>query len=67
MAWTQKQHDALERAIAEGAEVVRYEDRTVEYRSLADMLALLAAMKRQLGLSTAGATTAIKASTDKEL
>lgn len=65
MGWTQKQHDALERAIAEGAETVRYEDRTVTYRSLDDMLKLLASMKASLGMN-AGATLGFKATTDKE-
>lgn len=67
MAWTQAQHDALERAIAEGADTVAYEDRRVTYRSLAEMLQLLAAMKRALGLSSAAQTHAIKASTTKDL
>jgi hypothetical protein len=67
MAWTQQQHDALERAIAEGASSVQYEDRRVTYRSQAEMLSLLAAMKRSLGLTSPRATTAFKSTTDKEL
>ncbi len=51
MAFSQSQHDALEAAIAEGARIVEYEDRKVEYRSLKDMLALLGKMEKDLGLT----------------
>lgn len=65
MAWTQAQHDSLERAIAEGARRVQYEDRTVEYRSQSEMLALLQAMKRALGL-TSTSTGVIKVEFDRD-
>lgn len=38
MAYTQKHLDAVERAIARGEKVVRYTDRTVEYRSSDELL-----------------------------
>ncbi|MNJ74411.1 hypothetical protein D3C77_713400 [compost metagenome] len=38
MAYTQKHLDAVERAIARGEKVVRYTDRTVEYRSIDELL-----------------------------
>ena len=37
MAYTQKHLDAVERAIARGEKVVRYTDRTVEYRSIDEL------------------------------
>lgn len=38
MAYTQKHLDAVERAIARGEKIVRYTDRTVEYRSIDELL-----------------------------
>lgn len=38
MAYTQNHLDAVERAIARGEKVVRYTDRTVEYRSIDELL-----------------------------
>ncbi|WP_175649938.1 phage head-tail joining protein [Pseudomonas sp. Marseille-P9899] len=38
MAYTQKHLDLVERAIARGEKVVRYEDRTVEYRTVAELI-----------------------------
>lgn len=51
MAFTQPQLDALEAAIAEGARIVEYEDRKIEYRSLKDMMALADSMRKDLGAS----------------
>jgi hypothetical protein len=65
--FTQSQADALERAIAEGVDEVKYEDRTVKYRSLADMLALLGRMRADLAGPNNARTDAIKASFDKEI
>lgn len=48
MAWTEADIEALESAIKTGAQRVRYRDREVEYRSIADMLALRDAMIRSL-------------------
>lgn len=50
MAYTQAQLDSLERAIAEGALVVKYEDRTITYRELGAMTRLAAEIRKQLGL-----------------
>lgn len=47
--FTQAQLDSLEAAIAQGATVVRYGDKHVEYRTVADMLRLRNLMKRELG------------------
>lgn len=38
MAFTQKHLDAVESAIARGEKVVRYTDRTVEYRDVDELL-----------------------------
>ena len=53
MAFTQAQLDALEAAIATGALRVTYQDKSVQYHSLEDMLLLREAMRRELGLATA--------------
>jgi hypothetical protein len=50
MAWTQAQLDSLERAIAEGALIVKYEDRVVTYRSLGEMSRLRRTMRVALGI-----------------
>lgn len=52
MAYTQQQIDELEAAIAMGALTVRYStpggDRQVTYRSLAEMISILALMKQSV-------------------
>lgn len=55
MAWTSDQLAALEEAISLGALSVKYADRTVEYRSLDDMMRLRERMRNDLGL-TSGTT-----------
>jgi len=50
MAFTQAQLDALEKAIAEGVNKVKYENKEVEYRSLEEMLKLRDLMLSALGL-----------------
>ncbi|MCK5027690.1 MAG: hypothetical protein KAS07_04690 [Candidatus Pacebacteria bacterium] len=50
MGYTQDQLDALEQAIAEGAKKVKYQDKEVEYRSLAEMQAIRDMMRKDLGL-----------------
>ncbi len=59
MAFTQAQLDALESAIAQGALEVQYSDKRVRYRSLDEMLRLRDAMRRDLGLISAGASRVI--------
>lgn len=51
MAYTQQQLTAIEAAIAEGALVVQYEGKRVEYRSLADMIKIRDLIKGELGLN----------------
>ena len=48
-SWTQQHLDDLEAAIAEGALEVRYQDRTVVYRSLNDMLKTRDLIRQALG------------------
>lgn len=48
MAYTQKQYEELQAAIAEGALVVRHGDRTVTYRSLDEMQRILRMMSEEL-------------------
>ena len=52
MAWTQTDLDALEAAIKEGVEEVKYSDKTVRYRSLADMMKIRDLIRSELGLIT---------------
>jgi hypothetical protein len=48
-SWTPDDLRALDAAIASGARRVKYADREVEYRTLADMLALRDLMRSHLG------------------
>lgn len=50
MAWTQADLDALNKSIASGTTSVRYADRTVQYRSLEEMMKIRALMRDELGL-----------------
>lgn len=52
MAWSQSDYDALNAAIAQGATSVRYGDRQITYRSLAEMLQLRQQMAGELGLNS---------------
>jgi len=52
MSFTQSQYDALCSAIAEGALIVKYADKQVEYRSLDEMLKIKAMMAADLLPST---------------
>ncbi len=53
MAWTQTDLDALNKAIANGVMSVRYADRSVQYRSLDEMLKVRALMTDELALPSA--------------
>lgn len=53
-AWTQTDLSELEKAIASGALTVRYSDKQVTYRSLAEMLQIRNAMRDALGLNSSG-------------
>lgn len=50
MAWTTADLEALNKSIATGATSVRYQDRTVQYRSLEEMMKIRALMMDELGL-----------------
>lgn len=52
MAWTSAQLAALETAIATGTKTVTYQDKTVTYHSLDEMLRLRAQMKAELEVSS---------------
>ena len=54
MAYTQQQVDDLEKAIAQGALRVRYNDKEIIYRSLEEMRAILNEMKNALGINKKG-------------
>lgn len=49
-AFTMARLEALEAAIAEGVFRVKYSDKEVQYRSLAEMMQIRDIMRRQLGL-----------------
>lgn len=51
MAYTMEQYSALQAAIAEGALTVRYADKSVQYRSLDEMVRILKLMATDLGLN----------------
>ena len=51
MAYTHEQYQALKAAIAEGELQVRYADRSVTYRSVAEMLQILRLMETEMGLN----------------
>lgn len=48
MAYTQEQLDALEAALARGEKRVTFADKTVEYRSVDELLAAIREIKREL-------------------
>jgi len=58
MAFTQKHLDAIERAIARGEKVVRYSDRTVEYRTVDELLKAREEIRTSL-TSAAGARSRV--------
>ena len=49
MAWTQADIDAIDEAIASGASKVKYADKEVQYRSLAEMKSLRRDMADKVG------------------
>lgn len=49
MPYTREQYETLSAAIATGQRRVQYGDRTVEYRSLDEMLRIQALMAQELG------------------
>ena len=51
MSFTPKHLDAIERAIARGEKTVRYSDRTVEYRSIDELLKARDEIRTSLSLA----------------
>lgn len=49
--YTLEQLNALEKAYAEGAHRVKYQDKEIEYRSMAHMKSIIEEMRKDLGLS----------------
>jgi DNA-binding FadR family transcriptional regulator len=56
MPWTQQQLDAIETAIASGELTVRFGDRTVTYRSMAELLQARAVIREALAAEAGAAT-----------
>ena len=56
MAYTLDQYTALKAALAEGAKVVRYQDKWIEYRSFDEMKKILGEMEIELGLKKSKTT-----------
>ena len=54
ITWTLEDLTALEEAMAQGVKEVEYNDRTVKYRSLAEMKQIRELIKRALGLNKRG-------------
>lgn len=50
--YTLEQYQALKCALAEGAKVVRYQDKWIEYRTFDEMKKIIAEMEVELGLKT---------------
>ena len=50
-SWTLEDLCALEKAIADGAQKVKYSDKEIEYRSLNEMFKIRAEMKKSLCLN----------------
>lgn len=68
MAYTQQQIDTLKAAIAEGALTVRYSDKQITYRSLDEMMRILALMEREAaGSNTEAASGLVYGSFSKGL
>ena len=51
MAYTLEEYQKLQKIIASGAKYAKYTDHEVEYRGMADLLALAARMEQQLGVT----------------
>ena len=52
MAYTLEQYEALKAALAGGELQVRYADRAVTYRSVAEMMRILRQMEGELGMNS---------------
>lgn len=57
MAWTQAEIDILKASIASGERRVKYQDKEVEYRSLAEMKEILRGMEAEVSPSSVTCST----------
>ena len=64
MAWTQSDLDAIDAAIKSGTTMVKYDTKTVTYRSLDELIRIRGLMQKELGLTT-GASGRVYAETSK--
>lgn len=55
--YTVEQLRALEKAYAEGVHKVKYQDKEIEYRSMAHMKSIIEEMRRELGETPKKAST----------
>lgn len=67
MAWTASDLSAIETAIATGELTVSYRDRTVTYRSIAELIQIRALIRTELGSSTSFENRGRQVKTDKGL
>lgn len=67
VAYTLQNYQALCAGIAQGVSRVTYGDKTVEYRSLDEMLRLKAIMEAALGINNAGKSRKVYTSFTKGL
>lgn len=56
-SYTIEQLTALEKAYAEGVHKVKYQDKEIEYRSMAHMKSIIEEMRRELGVTSKKAST----------
>lgn len=54
--YTLEQYNTLKAAVAQGALMVQYADKRVQYRSLEEMLAILKMMEQELGIGSGAST-----------
>lgn len=54
--YTLEQYNTLKAAVAQGALMVQYADKRVQYRSLDEMLSILKMMEAELGIGSGAVT-----------
>ena len=64
MAWSQSDLDAIEAAIKSGTTMVKYDTKTVTYRSLDELIRIRELIKKELGQTT-GASSRVYMETSK--
>jgi hypothetical protein len=64
MAWSQSDLDAIEVAIKSGTTMVKYDTKTVTYRSLDELIRIRELIKKELGQTT-GASARVYMETSK--